>query len=202
MTENKTIIAAFDFDGTLTTRDSLLPFLIFSTGFFRTALYLFVESPSLLGYLLGIVPRQKVKESILNRFFQGIPKKTIERKAQEYAWKKIDSLYKPHAIERLQWHLKQGHRCLIISASIDLYLNPWCEKMGLEPPICSRLEFDAEERVTGKLIGMNCWGPEKVRRLKERLGAKDSYILYAYGDSRGDHELLDYADHPFYRKMR
>lgn len=201
MNQERPIVAAFDFDGTLTTRDSLLPFLLYTTGFGKSTLNFLLEAPTLIGYLIGIISRQKTKERILTRFFANTPISSLLPQAQQFALHKIPSLLKPKAIERLQWHLRQGHRCLVISASIDLYLKPWCETAGIDTLICSRLEVDADQRVTGKLIGLNCWGPEKVRRLEELFGPKESYTLYAYGDSRGDRELLALADHAYFGTM-
>lgn len=197
----KPIIAAFDFDGTLTTRDSLLPFLIDTTGVWKSAFYLFLEIPAMLGFLLGITPRQTTKERILKRFFGGVALKTLQHQGERFAGERIAKLLKPKARKRLEWHLNQGHRCILVSASIDIYLQPWIEKVGIHTLLCSRLEVDTEQKITGKLIGLNCWGPEKVRRLEEVCGPRTSYTLYAYGDSRGDKELLATADHPYYRSL-
>ena len=73
--------------------------------------------------------------------------------------------------------------------------------MGFNDLICTQLETDENGLITGKIKGNNCWGVEKINRLENLLGTKDQYELYAYGDSRGDLELLDNADHAFYRKM-
>lgn len=91
---------------------------------------------------------------------------------------------------------------MLISASVDTYLVPWAQRVGFDKVATSLLEIDANQCITGRLVGKNCWGPEKVRRLQELVGPKEGYVLYAYGDTRGDRELLQYADHPFYRKMR
>ena len=87
--------------------------------------------------------------------------------------------------------------CVLISASIDAYLDPWSKLAGFDHVICSRLETTPAGNVTGRLVGLNCWGPEKVRRLEELFGPLKKYTLYAYGDSRGDKELLAGADYPF-----
>ncbi len=106
---------------------------------------------------------------------------------------------KPQAMERLHWHKQQGHDCILVSASLELYLVPWAKRHGFQDILASRLEIDQKGRVTGQLIGKNCWGAEKRRRLIELLGPQKYYQLYAYGDSRGDQELLEIADYPFYR---
>jgi phosphoserine phosphatase len=72
--------------------------------------------------------------------------------------------------------------------------------MRFDACLSSRLSLDAQGCVTGKLLGSNCWGIEKVARLQDWLQRpRNTYTLYAYGDSRGDLELLAAADHPYYR---
>ena len=73
--------------------------------------------------------------------------------------------------------------------------------MGIDRVLCSSLRSDRTGRVSGRLAGKNCYGLEKTRRLLDSLGDRSGYILYAYGDSRGDRELLASADHAFYRTM-
>jgi HAD superfamily hydrolase (TIGR01490 family) len=124
----------------------------------------------------------------------------MRRQGESFA-EVLDKHIRPKARERLQWHLKQKHCCLLISASIDVYLEPWAKKMGCHQVISSQIEISPEGLVTGQLSGLNCRGLEKVRRLHEWLGRRQEYCLYAYGDSRGDKELLDDADHSYYRQM-
>jgi phosphatidylglycerophosphatase C len=89
----------------------------------------------------------------------------------------------------------------VISASLDIYLEPGAQAVGVDQVLCSSLRSDRAGRVSGRLAGANCFGPEKLRRLQDSLGDRSGYILYAYGDSRGDRELLASADHAFYRTM-
>lgn len=198
----KPVIAAFDFDGTITKRDTLLSFLIYSAGKWPTIKKLALLSPKLTGYLLKIVSRQSVKESILKRFFKGMPYHQLQELGEAFARSPaLSSLMYPAALKRLEWHRSQKHRCILISASIDAYLKPWSERWGFSDLICSKMEVDQNGNMTGLLDGANCWGLEKENRLLELTGPRESYVLYAYGDSRGDHELLSIADHSFYRKM-
>lgn len=193
-------VAAFDFDHTMTNRDSLLPFLIFIHGRGNTYLKMVPLIPYFLGFLFKIVPRQQMKEKILAHFFQNMALSSLQEKGRQYAVEKLDRIVKPSALERLKWHQQQGHRCVLVSASIDAYLVPWGKRHGFDDVICSQLEVTPDLKVTGKLKGLNCWGPEKTKRLSTVLGQK-SYILYAYGDSRGDKELLEMADYPYYRQF-
>ncbi len=195
------VIAAFDFDGTLTHGDTLFSFLRFTTGTSKTMLLLAAKLPLLVGYLFGKSSRQSTKEKVLKAFYSGMPLKTLQLLGEQFATQHLDSHLKPHAMERVRWHLSQGHRCILISASIDVYLDPWAKKHGFNDVICSEVESDSQGNVTGLLKGENCWGPEKTRRLEALLGPRDEYTLYAYGNSRGDQELLAMADHSFYRKF-
>lgn len=197
----KQTVAAFDFDGTITYHDSLLPFLIYVHGSLKTMLLLILELPALLAFLMGRKTRQEVKESILKRFFGGWKIGDVKQKGKEFAGRELNRHVRPEALEKLHWHLSQGHRCILISASIDAYLQPWAEQAGIGEILTSRLDTDASGIINGTLVGANCWGPEKVRRLMEVLGPQKDYILYAYGDSRGDKELLAQADFSFYRRM-
>lgn len=198
----KPVIAAFDFDGTITKRDTLISFLAFAAGKSQTVKKLLLSSPQMIGFLLHQISRQETKEAILKRFFKGIPYHQLQEMGEAFSCSPaLSRLIYPAALKRLEWHKSQKHRCILISASLDVYLEPWSQRLGFDDVICSKLEVDQNGNVTGLLEGKNCWGPEKERRLLQLIGPKDNYILYAYGDSRGDEELLSAADYPFYRKM-
>lgn len=198
--QSKITVAAFDFDGTLTYRDSLLSFFLFVSGPFRTFLNLIIETPLFILYLFGYKTRQDVKESLLKRFFKGKQRQELQKWGREFAQNKIKELLRPNAQNRIDWHKKQGHQCILVSANLDLYLEPWGPLVGFDNIIASRVEF-ANDGLTGKLVGLNCRGLEKVRRLTEIMGPKEDYFLYAYGDSAGDLELLEFADLSFYQKL-
>ena len=198
----KPVIAAFDFDGTITKRDSLISFLAFAAGKWQTAKKLFFSSPQIIGFLLNQVSRQEAKETILKQFFKGIPHHQLQEMGEAFSRSTtLSNLIHPTALKRLEWHRSQEHRCLLISASLDVYLAPWSIHHGFDDFICSKLAIDQNGNITGLLEGKNCWGAEKERRLFELMGSKKDYTLYAYGDSQGDEELLSKADYPFYRKM-
>lgn len=198
---SKPVVAAFDFDGTLTYRDSLLPFLHSIAGTKVTLINLFLEIPHLLQYFIGFKDRQGLKEAFLTRFLKNKKREELERHAKQFAQQQLSKMIRPEGLERLAWHRKEGHRCILISANLDLYLKPWAELNGFETAITSNVEFSSEGKLTGHLTGFNCRGPEKVRRLAELLGPRESYFLYAYGDSEGDRELLEFSDKPYYRRF-
>ncbi len=197
--KEKPVIAAFDFDGTLTDRDTLFYFLIHCFGFRKTVVKMIPLIPFFLLYAVGKKSRQQVKEGVLTRFFKGLPIRKIRQWGKVFAKREIPKRLQKPALEKLRWHQKQGHRCLLVSASLDVYLNAWSRMNGFETAITSRLEVDPTGNATGKLQGLNCRRQEKIDRLTRYLGPLDRYVIYAYGDSEGDRELLASATHPFYR---
>lgn len=198
-------IAVFDFDKTLTRCDSFLPFLFYFNGFWKTTYSLLLLTPDFIRYLFGRLSRQNIKEKIIERFIAGRQYRDIQSLGEAYAEKKLDKYLRTEAMRRLSWHQSQGHRCILVSASFEFYLSPWARRHGFEEVLASRLELTPSGYVTGNLLGLNCWGPEKKNRLTDylehTLGAKDQ-DLYVYGDSRGDQEILAMADYPFYRRFK
>lgn len=198
---NRPVVAAFDFDGTLTRRDTLLPFLLHALGAPAVMRHALILSPTLAGYGLGLIRNDVAKERVFAQTIAGTDIGALRDKAMEFAEYKLPGLIRSEAINRFDWHKKQGHRCIVISASLELYVKPWALKTGFDDVLASRLETRENGTITGKLSGGNCFGIEKIRRLEALLGARNSYTLYAYGDSRGDKELLSAADHAYYRQM-
>lgn len=198
--ESKFSVAAFDFDGTITYFDSLVPFLWTLSGK-KTFVNLFLELPHLAKYLFGLASRQTFKERLLKRFILDKPISEIREMGRLYAQSMLPKLIKGKALRCIDWHKKQGHRLVLISANLDVYLEPWGKSVGFDEIICSKLEVNGMSRVTGHLLGKNCWGEEKIRRLIEVMGKKENYQLFAYGDSAGDEPLLKLSDYPFYRSF-
>lgn len=197
----KPVIAAFDFDGTLTYSDTLIPFLQFSFGKIKTALKMIPLIPKLSLFLIGRCSRQEAKELILTQFLLGMPLKEVEKLGQAFAAGPLRHKLKNEALKKFEWHKQQGHTCILISANLSFYLSFLASSLGFDYLIASEAATDNKQRLTGLLKGINCYGPEKVRRLKLLLGNKTDYTLYAYGDSPGDKELLEIADYPYFRKF-
>ena len=193
-------LAIFDFDGTITTDDSLLKFIRFVVGDRRFLLGLVVLSPMLVLYKLKLIPNYKAKQYMLSWFFKGMSKDAFLKVANEYSLVHIDKILRPKAIEKINWHKNQGHKVVVVSASIECWLRPWCEKNGLEL-IATKLEIK-DDIVTGKLLSKNCYGVEKVNRIKEIYNLKDFEYIYSYGDSSGDKQMLELAHEKFYKPFR
>jgi phosphatidylglycerophosphatase C len=198
---NKPVVAAFDFDGTLTHRETLLPFLLFTLGAAAVARHALVLSPTLAGYGLGLINNGIAKERVFIQCFGGMEMKVLQQAGEHFAALVLPGLLRDTAMRRLEWHKQQGHRCVVISASLELYVRPWALRTGFDDVIATRLELQEDGHISGRLAGANCYGAEKVRRLQALLGTTDGYTLYAYGDSRGDRELLSSADYAYFRQF-
>lgn len=190
------ILALFDFDGTLTRRDTLLDFIRFYRG--NVSLYrgLIQLAPTLLAFKLGFIPNWIAKERTLTHFFGGESAARFAERGTDYAKQRLPQIIRPSALRKLQELKQQQATVYVVSASAEGWIQPWCESLGLHL-IATRLEVQ-HEKITGKIAGKNCYGPEKAQRIRELLSLAH-YEIYAYGDSRGDREMLELAHYPHYR---
>jgi phosphatidylglycerophosphatase C len=188
-------VAAFDFDGTLTRADTLGPFLreVCGTAAFVRALA--ADAPRLALAGIGAGSRDDAKERMLRRLFGGRSHAELAAYGRAFGERVATTGIRAEMIERLHWHTAEGHEVAIVSASLDVYVEPTAERLGIPTVLCSRLEVDTACLVTGNLVDGNCRAAAKLRRIRERFG-EGGYELWAYGDSAGDAEMLAAADHP------
>ncbi len=194
MTKN---LAIFDFDGTLTTADSFIRFIYFYRGGIRFVVGMIFLSPFLVLMKIGVLPNWKVKELVMRYFLKGERLSVFNTRASQFSNSYIPQIINPKALAKLQSHLKQGDRVIIISASAENWIKSWSDSLRVEL-IATRLDH-RNNLITGKIKGANCYGVEKVNRLKEYLDLSNYSRIYVYGDSRGDKEILEIATDPFYR---
>jgi HAD superfamily hydrolase (TIGR01490 family) len=193
-------IILIDFDGTITKNDSFLRFIHFAVGDIKFSIGLILLSPILILYKLKLIPNYIAKQKMISYFFKGYSEDNFRKIANEYSLNYIDKILRPKAMERIEWHKKQGHKIVVISASIDYWLRSWCDKNNLEL-IATQLEIK-NNIITGNLLTKNCYGVEKINRIKELYNLDNFEYIYAYGDSFGDKEMLDIADESFYKPFR
>ena len=197
---NQPVVAAFDFDGTITTRDCFIPFCLKVAGYPRFLWAVLLALPHIIGMLLRTVSREQAKVRLLHFVLGGRSIKEIKQTAEAFAEEFIPKVVRPNALQRINWHREQGHQVILVSASLENYLIPWAKKVGVDEVLATRLAV-VEGSVTGELNGANCRGQEKVERLEKKLGSREKFQLYAYGDTSGDRELLASADFSFYRRL-
>ena len=187
-------VAAFDFDGTLVPGDSLLPFVWRAAGPRR-----FLRASVRHGARVGLATagvagsRDAAKAAFVRTALRGLAMSDLVAAAVEFSHR-LEARVHPAALERIAWHRDQGHELVLISASLELYLEPLARRLGFDAVLATRLVVRQDGFLTGDLDGLNVRGPEKVARLEKWLDGCECE-LWAYGDSPGDAELLAAADH-------
>ena len=187
--EVKKRIVCFDFDGTLTTRDTLLLFIRFACGRWAFLWGLMYYAPLLVLMKLRLYHNGKTKQKLFSHFFRGW---TIDD-FNATCWRFADSyrhILRPQTVEVLRQAQQDSIRVLIVSASIDYWVQPFfpdVEVVGTQIEVQNGV-------LTGRFLTPNCYGPEKVRRVTDIIGERSSFYITAYGDSRGDREMLQWAD--------
>jgi phosphatidylglycerophosphatase C len=192
-----TSVAAFDLDGTLTTRDCVVPFLrrVAGTGTLVTRM---------LGHPVGLAgaglrrDRDALKRASVAGAFTGQHADEVQRIADVYAEEVHATWLRRDVVAELERHRDRGDTVVVVSASFEVYVRPLAALLGAQDVLATRLEVDESGRLSGRLVGANCRGPEKVRRLHgwldEHAAGRSSVMVTAYGDSAGDRELLSDAD--------
>ena len=190
-------IVAFDFDGTLTTKDTLIEFIRYACG---TGAFVkgFLRYAHLLVLMkLGLYPNWKAKQKVFAYFFEGMKIEEFDGLCQRFA-KDNQHLLRPKGIEAIQQALAEGAEVLIVSASIDNWVKAFFNTLCV---VGTQIEIK-DGLLTGRFLTKNCYGQEKVNRILALYPNRSEYHLTAYGDSRGDKELLAFADESDYKPFR
>jgi phosphatidylglycerophosphatase C len=190
-------LALFDFDGTITWTDTWTPFMRMATRPWQLAAGRVLLSPVVAGYRLGLLSASTGRCIAARVAFTREDAAAIRRLGAEYAAQVLPGTVRPAALERIEWHRGRGDEVVVVSGSLDVYLQPWCAAHGLAC-ICATLE-ERTGAFTGRYAGGDCSGAEKVRRVKQRYDLAAYDLIYAYGDSVEDRELLDIAHEKSYR---
>jgi phosphatidylglycerophosphatase C len=188
-------IVAFDFDGTLTRRDTLLPFLIEAFGPVTVARAAARHSVTLARVATGRGDRDLAKAAFLATVLTGVAEDRIAIAAHRHTSTTIAQRLRPDTVARLRWHRTQGHHVVVVSASPEVIVRPVVTALGAHEVLATKLEIDDEGRLTGRIVGGNVRGHAKSRVLRERYG-DDLRLEWAYGDSSGDDQLLELAANP------
>ena len=193
-------IAFFDFDGTITTRDTLLEFIKFSKGRFRFYAGFLLNSPWLIALKLKLISNQAAKERILTWFFRGTRLPAFQETCNRFAAEIIPALVRPKALQEILTLRQKGAIVVIVSASPENWIRPWADSLSVDL-IATRLQV-ADDTLTGRISERNCHGEEKVARITELYQLTDYGHISAYGDSSGDRPMLQLAQTAFYKPFR
>ena len=188
----------FDFDGTITSKDSLLNFAQFVVGPIRSKCYMALIVPVISLMKLGVLKRANVKVMFLRLNFKGLSKDRLSNLAQEYLERSTNNqLFRPKALEKIRDLRQEGHRICIVSASLDIWLRPIADYFQADL-LCTKAEI-ISDKFTGNLTGKNCNFNEKAIRIRANYDLSNFSKVVAYGDSKGDQAMFDMADEHFFR---
>lgn len=190
-------IVAFDFDGTLTVRDSFTAFLKWRTPGARYALGGLRLVPSALAYVFHR-DRGRIKAAAVREYLKGVTRETLEAEARAFAESHGRRLLRPDAVAAWRRWRSQGASLVIVTASPDVIVAPFARALGADLLIGTKLAHDPDGRVKGAFETPNCRGPEKVVRLKAQFG-DEVRLKAAYGDTSGDKDMLQIAELAGYR---
>jgi HAD superfamily hydrolase (TIGR01490 family) len=190
-------LALFDFDGTITTKETYPYFIRAAVAPRRLAIGWLLLGPLVLGYRLGLVPGRLLRALIVRIGLAGRDAAEIQAAGERFAREVLPGMVRPQALDRIRWHQARGDTVVVVSGGLDVYLDAWRRQHGLEL-ICSRLE-SRDGRLTGRYSGRDCVSAEKSRRVRERFCLEAFDQVYAYGDTHEDLDLLELADRRWYR---
>lgn len=193
-------LVLFDFDGTLTTQDTLFAFARFVVGDVRFVIGLLLLSVPMGLHKLNLLSARKAKEAFLQYFFGGMNKGLFESLCKKFSDQLLPKIIRSKALETIQNYRAEGAYMIIVSASADDWIRPWAKIWGIEV-IATKLEVNNNE-ITGLIEGENCSGNEKVTRIREVLDLRQFDEIVAFGDTTGDLPMLALAGTQFYKPFR
>jgi phosphatidylglycerophosphatase C len=193
-------IAFFDFDGTLTTKDTLLEMIKFHKGAFWFYLGFLINSPFLVAYKLKIISNQLAKEMVLRYFFRKETIESFQQKCDLFVASELPALMRQKGVQEIQKLVELGAEVVIVTASASNWVKP-----PVHPENIRLLSTELEVingKLTGRLIGKNCHGHEKVSRIKAAYDLSAYDEIFCYGDTNGDKPMLELATVAFYKPFR
>ncbi|HEY3405715.1 MAG TPA: HAD family hydrolase [Ohtaekwangia sp.] len=190
-------LALFDFDGTITRKDTFLVFIRYCVGDTRYAMGFLVLSPVLVMYKLKLIPNWRAKEIVFSYFFKGVSDEQFKTWGKAFAEKVIPGLIRPSALKAIQDHRAKSDRVIVVTASSSAWIKGWTDSLGLEL-LATEWAID-KDGITGRLTGKNCYGMEKRNRIVNHLDLKEYPVISVYGDTSGDKEMLELGTHRHYR---
>lgn len=190
-------VAAFDFDGTLTTGGSVFDFLSAVGGRHAVLTATLALAPRLAhAAIVGGAAADETKERLFEHVLAGVESDRFEEVAVDFAERHLATRIRNDVRLRLEWHRGRGDTVVVVSASPEAYVRVAADRLAADATIATRLALNDEGRLTGRYEGANCRGEEKLRRLRLWIGDSGVELdrLWAYGNSRGDLRMLQAAD--------
>ena len=193
-------IAFFDFDGTITFKDTLLEIIKYRHGIAGLYAGMLKISPWLVAMKLKLISNQTAKEKLLTHFFKNTSLADFQKDCDAFINATFSSLIRPAALEQIKKYNASGVQVVIVSASPQNWIMGWCKANNLH---CIATILETKNNIiTGKIQGLNCYGEEKVRRIKAAYNLSDYDEISCYGDTSGDKPMLALGTKAYYKPFR
>jgi HAD superfamily hydrolase (TIGR01490 family) len=193
-------IAFFDFDGTITNKDTLLEMIRYQKGVLRFYSGFLLHAPWLVAFKLGILSNHAAKQRILRHFFGRMPVERFQQRCDEFSFRQLTHILQPKALKEIRLLQRRGTEVVVVSASPSNWISKWAAGIGVQV-IATELET-RNGRMTGRIQGKNCHGKEKEKRIRETYDLSQYTEIYAYGDSPADQPMLALAHLRFFKPFR
>jgi len=193
-------LALFDVDGTLLPGDTLWDFFTQTHGNLGRWAPIWACRKPIVQWKLGKLSNSQAKERLLSEFYKG----KSEKELREQGLRMLDRIWPrlyPQALNTIEAHRQAGATLALVSASPQIWMQEFGRRLNISTVLCTQLKFK-NGVFAGEFLGQNCYGPEKARRIQEAFNLNSFSQIYAYGDSRGDREMLALATHPHFRPFK
>jgi phosphatidylglycerophosphatase C len=188
----KQSIAFFDFDGTITTKDTLFEIIKFQKSKLYFYLGIVLNIVWLTAYTIGLLKSKVVKEKLLTFFFKNTSVKVFNQKCSDFCNTALPAIICPKMLQQIKALQDKGVKIVIVSGSATNWILPWAIRHNIDNVIATNLQT-VNEHITGKIEGENCNGQEKVNRILALYNLSDYSKIYCFGNSIGDKPMLGLA---------
>src|ERR1700754_5031841 len=135
-------LVLFDFDGTITNKDSFLDFIFFSTPKIKVIIGLLYTALLVAAYKLKLMARDRAKENVFSFFFKNMAEKKILDLGEAYCNSRINKILRKDALEALAVQQQLDREICIVTASASYWIKPWCDKNNYQL-LCTGYETKA-----------------------------------------------------------
>ncbi|MCW1963144.1 HAD family hydrolase [Chryseobacterium viscerum] len=186
----------FDFDGTLTYKDTMFMYLKFYDST-KYRIQFLRHVPLFILLKLKLAETEKVKKSFIGSILKGQTQEKIEMKSKQFFELHYPKIVRENALDFIKNIDRNNTQSLLVTASLDIWVKPFAEELKMEL-VSTRAEFK-NGVFTGNFVGKNCNGKEKLVRIKEEINNSKYDKIIAFGDTSGDRPMLKWANEGHYQ---
>lgn len=186
----------FDFDGTLTYKDTMFMYLKFYNST-KYRIQFLRHVPLFILLKLKLAETEKVKKSFIGSILRGQTQEKIEMKSKQFFEHHYPEIVRENALDFIKNIDRNNTQSLLVTASLDIWVKPFADELKMEL-VSTRAEFK-NGVFTGNFVGKNCNGPEKLVRIKEEINDSKYDKIIAFGDTSGDRPMLKWANEGHYQ---